>query len=187
MLRHVASGWACLSVSLGVKVYICSAVATAPRSDLYVHWPDLSSLILPHPQLSVFGRVHTLQELVHRLHRLDKARTAVSWSVTVCAQMSFACLAKYLMFTSQRACKVIHFKFHSISTLSVYLCLGLFLYCGKMNFRLVSAKPCLPNTVCFVRSIRVPKRSEIVHLLANLWIKVIHQNFFWLNNTPEVS
>lgn len=55
---------------------------TALRSDLHVHWPDLSSLILPHPQLSVFGWVHTLQELVHRLHRLDKERAAVSGGLT---------------------------------------------------------------------------------------------------------
>lgn len=40
-------------------------------SDLDVHGPDLSRLILPNPQLSVFDWVHTLQQLVHWLHRLD--------------------------------------------------------------------------------------------------------------------
>ena len=68
VLGHVASE------PEGKSVHVQSSRA-ARRSDLYVHRPDLSSLILLHPQLSVSGRVHALQQLVHWLHRLDKERT----------------------------------------------------------------------------------------------------------------
>lgn len=68
VLRHAASE------PEGKSVHVQSR-QTALRSDLYVNWPDVSSLILLHPQLSVSGRVHTLQQLVHRLHRLDNERT----------------------------------------------------------------------------------------------------------------
>ena len=45
-------------------------------SDLYVHWPDLPGLIFLHPQLSVSDGVHTLQQLIHPLHRLQTQRAA---------------------------------------------------------------------------------------------------------------
>lgn len=80
VLRQVGSGSVCLCVLWGKSVHMQSHL-TALRSDLYVHWPDFSSLILPHPQLSVFGWIHTLQELVHRLHRLDKQRTTIKYTL----------------------------------------------------------------------------------------------------------
>lgn len=75
-------------LALGQRVRVCDLGVkantwrqTALRSDLYVHRPDFSSLILPHPQLSVFGWVHTLQELVHRLHRLKTFQQAAGFRI----------------------------------------------------------------------------------------------------------
>lgn len=68
-----------MCVIKGVPVQSCE---TALRSDLDVHRSDLSSLILPHPQLSVFDGIHTLQQFVHWLHRLVGEGTAASQSST---------------------------------------------------------------------------------------------------------
>lgn len=43
-------------------------------SDFHVHWSYFSCFIISHPQLSVFDRVHALQQLGHWLHRLRKTK-----------------------------------------------------------------------------------------------------------------
>ena len=48
-----------------------SGQRTHAGSDLYIHGSDLSGLVLIHPELSVSARVHSLEQLVHWLHRLD--------------------------------------------------------------------------------------------------------------------
>lgn len=42
---------------------------------VHVHGPHLAGLVLLHPQLPVFGWVHVLQQLVHRLHHLETIHT----------------------------------------------------------------------------------------------------------------
>lgn len=60
MFEEVETGW----LVPGVEV-------------LYVHvdGPHLARLVLLHPQLAVFGWVHVLQQLVHRLHHLRTHKT----------------------------------------------------------------------------------------------------------------
>lgn len=50
------------------------ALILVPGGDrlyVHVHGPDLAGFVLFHPQLPVFGWIHALQQLVHRLHRLQ--------------------------------------------------------------------------------------------------------------------
>lgn len=61
-----------------MEVLMYSMVRPLWRLDLYVHGPDVPGLVLLDPELSVLGWVHTLQMLVHWLHRLERQGTAIS-------------------------------------------------------------------------------------------------------------
>ena len=70
-------------VGLRVCVYVCflvrawhtlskSGQRARAGSDLNIHRSDLPGLVLVHPELSVSARVHSLEQLVHWLHRLER-------------------------------------------------------------------------------------------------------------------
>ena len=74
----------CVFICLCVGEGMCVCVL-----DLNVDRPDFPSVVLLYPELPVFGWVHTLQQLVHRLHGLE---TQEHHSATlVCVRVS-ACV-----------------------------------------------------------------------------------------------
>lgn len=42
--------------------------------NVHIHRSDLAGFVLLHPQLSVFGWIHVLQQLVDRFHHLQTNR-----------------------------------------------------------------------------------------------------------------
>lgn len=46
--------------------------------NVHVHGPHLAGLVLLHPQLPVFPRIHLLQQLVHRFHHLRAKQQLIS-------------------------------------------------------------------------------------------------------------
>lgn len=48
---------------------------------VHIHGPNLTGVILLHPQLSVFGGIQVLQQLVDWLHRLETHKHLHIWYI----------------------------------------------------------------------------------------------------------